>query len=281
MSAGKTVAIIFAICAGVGVLMLGICSGIFYLSYKKADATASPRVDALFSAIANHRFADTYETETTRELREAQSKEQYAALGEKFAEELGELKFKSLTGFKVSRHNGDSVNEATYRATFEKGEGTISVRLKQEDGKWKFLAFHVSSPVLKKESPDNARANGSHAHNAGKFTHRWPDGGSAGRQWHPGKESSAYGFDTRDDKYEVSYADPDGKTTTTVQYDWHFMDHKDGKDIYTVTRHVSVTERNGGKTTSQPERTITVEYSCEPITLFDDELGEATLAPVE
>lgn len=151
MAAGKTIAIILGGCAGAFILMLAVCGGFLYLGYRNVDANISPRVDALFSAIANGRTAETYETETTKELREVQTKENYVALGEKITEKLGALKTKSLIGFKVGTHNTDSYAEATYQATFEKGQATISVTMKQQDGQWKFVRFNVSSPNFKEE----------------------------------------------------------------------------------------------------------------------------------
>ncbi len=51
MSNSKTIAIVIAVCAGLGILMIGLCAGLIYLGYKNADSAVSPRIDAMFAAI--------------------------------------------------------------------------------------------------------------------------------------------------------------------------------------------------------------------------------------
>jgi predicted RNA-binding Zn-ribbon protein involved in translation (DUF1610 family) len=105
----------------------------------------------MFSAIENQTFPDTYETDTTQELRNAAIKQQYAALGDAVAVRLGALKSKSLQRFKMRQINADSYVDVTYNATFEKGDGTIIAKLKKQDGAWKFVTFHVSSTVFEQD----------------------------------------------------------------------------------------------------------------------------------
>jgi hypothetical protein len=160
MSNRKIVLIVIAVGMGIGTVLIGSCAGLLYLGYKQASDTASPRVDALFAAIEDGTFAKTYETETTRELRQAASKEQYEAMGQAITSRLGKLKSKSLRGFRTGQFNANSFIDATYQATFEQGDGTISVRLKQEGDDWKFVRFHVQSPLFD-QHPDLSAANGS------------------------------------------------------------------------------------------------------------------------
>jgi hypothetical protein len=148
MAKGKTIAIIFAACAGLGILVIGSCAGLLYFGYKNTDSTVSPRIDAMFSAIENNTFADTYETETSQELRDAASKEQYTALGDAIGLRLGKLESKSLQGFKMRQFNADSYIDVSYNATFEHGKGTIIAKLKRVGSVWKFVTFRVNSPLF-------------------------------------------------------------------------------------------------------------------------------------
>ncbi len=64
---------------------------------------------------------------------------------------LGKLKSKTLRGFKMKQHNADSYMDVTYAAVFEKGQGTVTARLKKNDGDWKFVGFRVNSPVFEQD----------------------------------------------------------------------------------------------------------------------------------
>lgn len=147
----KTIAIIVAACGGFGTLLIASCAGLLFAGFKHADSTASPRIDAMFSAIENNRVAETYETDTTQELRTAVTKEQYTASAENIGARLGKLKSKSIQGFATRQSNANSYIDVTYNATFESGQGTIIAKLKKEDGTWKFLTFQVKSPVFRQD----------------------------------------------------------------------------------------------------------------------------------
>jgi hypothetical protein len=148
MVKGKTILVILAACAGLGVLLIGSCAGLLFIGFRNAGAVASPRVDAMFSAIEDETFAETYETETTQELRNAATKEQYESLGNAVAVRLGSLQSKTLREFYMRQVNADSYVDVTYDATFEKGDGTIVAQLKKQGDKWKFVTFHVNSSVF-------------------------------------------------------------------------------------------------------------------------------------
>ncbi len=181
MSTGKTVAIILGVCGGIGVLIIGSCGGLFYVGFKNADATVSPHIDAMFTAIENHTFADTYDNETCKELRDVVSKERYASLGNAVALRLGKFKTKTIRGFNMRQHNAESYVDVTYNATFEKGNGTVNAKLKKQGGEWKFLNFRVNSPVFEQDVATQKcpSCNEPHASNA-KFCP------SCGKQFSPG-----------------------------------------------------------------------------------------------
>lgn len=148
MAKGKTVAIVLVACAGLGVLLIGTCAGLLFVGFKNADAAVSPRIDLIFEAIDQGRFAETYDTETTQEFRDLTTKEQYAALGDSIAARLGALKSKTMLSFNMQQFNSSSFIDVTYNAVFENGTGTIFAKLKKENGVWKFVGFRVNSPVF-------------------------------------------------------------------------------------------------------------------------------------
>lgn len=151
MSTGKLFLLVFGICAVIGVIIIGSCAGLVFVGFKNADAASSPRIDAMFNAIDNKTFADTYETETSEELRDTVSKKEYEALGNAIALRLGKLKTKTMRRAYMSQHNADSFLDVTYDATFEKGNGTITAKLKKQGDDWKFISFHVRSPVFEQD----------------------------------------------------------------------------------------------------------------------------------
>lgn len=148
MGTGKTIAIVLSVLGGCGFLAILACGGLLFMGFRNADTAVSPRVDAMFNAMETGTFADTYETHTTAELRNAASKEEYAALGRAIGLHLGALRSKSLRSAKTFHSNATSSIDVTYAATFERGSGTITAQLKQEGGEWKFESFRVSSPQL-------------------------------------------------------------------------------------------------------------------------------------
>lgn len=151
MSTGKTVAIILAACAGLGVVAIASCAGLLYVGYKNTDAAISPRIDAMFSAMERGTFSDTYESETTQELQDVATKEQYEAMGQAVAVRLGPLKSKTLQSFSARQQNAFSYADVSYDAQFEKGNGVIIARLKKVGSDWKFLSFRVNSPVFEQD----------------------------------------------------------------------------------------------------------------------------------
>ncbi len=151
MSTGKLVALILGLCGGAVLLLIVICGGLLYSGYRNADASISPKIDAMFAAIANHQSADSYAGDTTPELKKLVTKEQFVAMNEAINLRLGKLKSKTLRGFKMKQHNADSYMDVTYAAVFEKGQGTVTATLKKNDGDWKFVGFRVNSPVFEQD----------------------------------------------------------------------------------------------------------------------------------
>ncbi len=59
------------------------------------------------------------------------------------------------------------------------------------------------------------------------------------------------------------------------------IDHRDGKDVYEITRTVNVrlTDGNTSSETNEGKKVITVEYAGEELTVFDDEHGMSKFVP--
>jgi len=151
MSKGKLVALVLGLCGGVGLLLIAIFGGLLYSGYRNADASISPKIDAMFVAIANDQFANSYAVETTPELKKVVAEEQFVALGKAIDLQLSKLESKTLRGFKMKQRNAHSYMDVTYAAVFEKGKGTVTATLKKQEGDWKFVGFRVNSPVFEQD----------------------------------------------------------------------------------------------------------------------------------
>ena len=168
MGRGKIIAIVVVVCGGLGVMTIGSCVGLLYMSFKTANASVAPEISRLFAAIENETFAETYDTDTTQEFRKITSREQYADLGKAIATRLGYLKNKSLHSFNMQQFNADSFVNVAYNATFEKGNGIISTKMKRVGGEWKLVTFRVQSPVFEQDlaTAKCVKCGAPHARNA-------------------------------------------------------------------------------------------------------------------
>ncbi|MCA9239589.1 MAG: hypothetical protein KDA37_05295, partial [Planctomycetales bacterium] len=158
MAKGSTIAWVFGGCLGAAVLMIGSCAGLLYFGYQTASDVASPKIDALFTALDQGAFADTYDSMAAQELRDITPKDDYAAMGDYLRERVGGLRSKSLTSFNMRQHNADSLIDVAYDAQFSKGQGTITAQLKRVGGEWRFTRFNVKSPLLKGEAEGDSAA---------------------------------------------------------------------------------------------------------------------------
>lgn len=150
----KTKSIILLVLAGFGglfVTLVVLCAGGLYLSLKTMDNSISPKIDELFAAIEDDKFADTYDSHTTPELQKAASREQYLQIGQTVKTRLGKLKSKSLVRFNMQQMNANRYADVAYNGTFEKGTGTITAKLKKVGDQWLLVAFHVNSPEFTKD----------------------------------------------------------------------------------------------------------------------------------
>lgn len=156
MTQGKTVALVIGVVVAAGVVMIASCAGIIYLGYSSADAKASPYIDQMFAAIENGTFGQTYDTLASKELQAAVSREEYEEMGNAISERLGPLKSKSLLSFNMQTNMEGSSMDVSYSAEFAKGKGTIDANLIKEDGDWKFLGFHVNSPLFEQDAESDS-----------------------------------------------------------------------------------------------------------------------------
>lgn len=121
------------------------------------------------------------------------------------------------------------------------------------------------------------------AKHAAGFMHQFPEGkengngASGGITPTPTEGQPYYGFDGENYTSETEYK---GKAKS-VNFKMTLLDHRDGKDVYEITRTVSVrvTDGNTSSETKMGEKVITVEYAGEELTVFDDEHGISKFVP--
>lgn len=138
-------------CGGLSVIVIAACAGFFFFTFRNMDAAVSPKIDALFAAIDNGTFGDTYATETAPELRQATTRKEWEQLGLAIKTRLGSLKAKKLIQFNIQQFNADRCADVVYSATFEKGSGDIRTRFKSINGEWRLVGFRVNSPEFLKD----------------------------------------------------------------------------------------------------------------------------------
>ncbi len=139
------------VAAGVLLLAMLIVGGVLlFRTMRDADQVFAARIDELFAAIDEERFAETYDTYTASEFRRATSREEYAQLGKLIRAELGAMKSKQRVQFHIRQFNATRMANVSYRAVFEKGKGTIHAQFKKVNGRWLLVGFHVNSPVFQK-----------------------------------------------------------------------------------------------------------------------------------
>lgn len=151
MSNSKVVGLILGGCGCLTIIGLLSCGGLLFVGYRAATDSAGPEIDWLFAAIEAGKFGETYETDTTPELRAVASKQQWEAIGNVVSARLGRLKSKSLQTFNMQQHNAASLIDVQYNAEFENGKGTIKAKLKRDGEKWKVVSLHVDSPVFQQD----------------------------------------------------------------------------------------------------------------------------------
>ena len=134
------------------------------------------------------------------------------------------------------------------------------------------------------KSPASAKSTVKpEAHHVAEFVHQFPEGkengngASGGLKPEPVDGQPFYGFDDANYSSETSYK---GKEKS-VNFRMKLVDHRNGKDIYEITRSVSVTETDGNRSTETEgvPTTVTVEYAGEELTIFDDEHGISKFIP--
>ena len=121
------------------------------------------------------------------------------------------------------------------------------------------------------------------AMHAAEFRHKFPDpkeegnGASGGITSVPVSGQPFYGFDGANHSSETEYKG-NGKV---INFRMKLVDHHDGKDVYEITRTVTLRKTDGSvtKETKGVPKTVTVEYSGEELTVFDDEHGISKFVP--
>ena len=118
---------------------------------------------------------------------------------------------------------------------------------------------------------------------AAEFRHTFPEGkengngASGGITAVPVPGQPFYGFDGDNHSSATEYLG-EGKT---VSFQMRLLKHHDGKDIYEITRTVTLheTKDNGTSETKGAPKVVTVEYAGEELKVFDDEHGVSRFVP--
>ena len=150
----KTKSIVILVGSIVGVSFIGVIAlvvGGLVMAFNSADATLSPTIDELFTAMENDAFAETYDTHTTADVKQNVTREKYADLGIRVKSRLGALKSKTMRQVHIRQNNSNTIAEFTYDAQFEKGSGTIRGKFQKEGDRWLVVALFVDSPLLQQD----------------------------------------------------------------------------------------------------------------------------------
>src|SRR5262245_38879528 len=146
MKTGTIVTLIVTVSVVALVGTIAMCTGAFYFTFRSMDRSISPAIDSLFASISNDTFGDTYDTQTSPELRKNVTRKQYEDLGRKIRTRLGALKSKRMKTFNIRQVNITSYASVTYDGEFEKGNGVITAQFQGNGGRWLVVYLNVNSP---------------------------------------------------------------------------------------------------------------------------------------
>jgi len=133
-----------------------LCAGGGYFIFNKGKAIfteAAQAGDTSFQMIATTWDTKTFESLTAPEFGEKYVKRAVPTLMNKYRTTLGPIKGTvsgHITSLNVRNNNGVSRSYATWTAdaTFEKGPGTATMDLVNENGKWLIMSFDVNSSAI-------------------------------------------------------------------------------------------------------------------------------------
>jgi len=118
---------------------------------KKLGAIAGgqvPAVDAFVAAVDEKRDDDAWAMTAAR-FREATQREKFDGLTSLVRTVMGRCTSKKLRNLNTRQAlGGGTTSNLVFAATFEKGDGTITVDLEQEAGVWKVLGWRTNSPLF-------------------------------------------------------------------------------------------------------------------------------------
>jgi hypothetical protein len=141
-------------CAVVGFVLVAACGGMLYFGFRQVtgEGEVAVEVDRLFEEIAQGRAAEFYRDRGSAELKRATTEQDFVSFCQTVNEQLGKLRSKTMSGFRVHTQNVTSYVDAVYNCEFERGKATVNTRFKHENGQWLLHSFHVESPELLKRA---------------------------------------------------------------------------------------------------------------------------------
>lgn len=156
---------------GAMLLLTVMCGGAGYFFVRSAFSGAgevSQITDELIQSMNDGSFAESYQTQMAPEFREETSPEAYERFADQIRTQLGALRSKTISSINMNQKNAVSFADVQYQATFEKGKGTIRVKMKRYGGKWLVLAFRIDSAALTKDIPSKTcpKCQGAYAPDA-------------------------------------------------------------------------------------------------------------------
>lgn len=113
----------------------------------------------------------------------------------------------------------------------------------------------------------------------GEFAQRWPDGQETVYEPTGDDGKPTLGFDGQD-FYPITKR---GENTIELNYSFELIAHRDGHDVYRVTRQIwteEMLDQGVGRRTKGPETSATIKFNGETVTIFDDEFGQAMIRSV-
>jgi hypothetical protein len=148
----RTVLIVLLIVGLVLALFLACAGGIgaiAYFTFRNSGEEATQLVDELFGSIEARRDTDFYNRRTSEAFRQSASPEVFEQLCELVRTRLGKLESSEQESLMLKQNNFDHFLDASFKARFARGEGTIHTIWQRHSGEpWRLHNFVVRSPLL-------------------------------------------------------------------------------------------------------------------------------------
>ena len=149
----RRTALIVVLILGIILLLFLACAGgigaIAYFAFRSSGEEATQLVDELFGSIAAGRDADFYNKRTADGFRQNASRQDFEKICDLVRSRLGKLQSREQEKLMLRQNNLDHFLDASFKARFAEGDGTIQTTWQRRSGEpWKLYNFVVNSPRL-------------------------------------------------------------------------------------------------------------------------------------